>query len=265
MSGGLVGSGPGGPFHGATLRIGRAVGVTNDATGNGRPLKVVAKALVVFMMTVGLAILLGLFLFHPLLVSTANGNGGETGARVDEIIVGEGEVDSVDRSKYWGDGPVTGPAFNPQDPTYAIPLEDAGFRVPASWSCSPSEPEKPGDVKWVCVDNLLDGRKGQPAGVVTIRPCQDQPCDQEQERREARDEEAPGPVKRPDQRTAYVEWTEEQGGGTLYYLAMRHFWDREGDGQLDSEMLTTFSAPIRDDSARRELQKITNDIREAAG
>ena len=226
-------------------------------------------ASLVFSLSVALTVLLAFFLFRPVLMY---GNEYQRDSRdekaydeVDRIRLGEGQVDSIDRPKYWGGGPVIGPAFNPQDPTRAVSLEDLHIRVPFDWGCDRTDPDQagdqPGDKKLVC--GLYPGEP-YPGGVVTVRPCEEQPCDIEQERREARQREKndgiPASVKRPDPKTAYIEWTETRDGKKLYIVGVSHFWGHDGSDQPNAKVIATFSGPV---GRKEELQKIVNDVWDA--
>lgn len=226
-------------------------------------------ASLVFASTVALTVLLAFFAFRPALMYD---NEYEAGFRdekaldgVDRIRLDVGQVDSIDRPKYWGGGYVIGPAFNPQDPTRPVSLEDLHIRVPYDWDCARGKPDqagdRPGDMKLVC--GLYPGEP-YPGGVVTVRPCEEQPCDVEQDRREAkqreRDDGIPASVKRPDPETAYIEWTETRDGRELYFVGVSHFWGHDGGDRPNAKVIATFSGPV---DRKEELQKIVNDVWDA--
>ena len=241
---------PGGALPGYSRRGG---GVNGAAPGKGKTLRGGLRALLVFAATVALVMLLASFVFRPLLA--------------DEVNVGTGQADSIQRAKFWGEGPIVGHTFTPRDPTRAMSPEDLGFdfRVPGTWGCMKAAPDDPGEARWICVDEDWDGPDAAiPSGTVVVRPCPRRACNLEQARSETDKREAGGefeaPVKRPDSRTEYIQWTEERGSGSRYFLSMRHFWHRSDGGRLDAEVIVLFSAPS---DLETDVQKIVNDVREA--
>jgi hypothetical protein len=160
-------------------------------------------------------------------------------------------------------GPVAGPTFGKDEPTYLMDLRGIpfDFRVPESWGCLRSSKAGAEAVRWTCVDEgyAFSGRTGDPpGGIVEVQRCRPR-CDGAQWG-EIRDllPEVPVNWRRTDDTTMYAEWTVGSDEAARTSVALSHVFARLGRGAPDTHVAVRLAGPLDE---KRALQKIVNDIR----
>ncbi|MEQ4207207.1 hypothetical protein [Actinopolymorpha sp. B9G3] len=160
-------------------------------------------------------------------------------------------------------GPVAGPTFGKDEPTYLMDLRGFSFdfRVPKSWGCLRSSKAGPDAVRWICVDEsyAFSGHPGDPpGGIVEVQRCRPR-CDGAQWGK-IRDQlpELSANWRRTDDTTMYVEWTVGSGATARTSVALSHVFAEAGRGHADTHVAVRLAGTP---DQKRTLQKIVNDIR----